>query len=129
MPTTEAFSEVSPLLFFNRSQSDSPTVLKPYIHGSKPAHLAKNLLLTRLGGNGLSQKLANFTRVEMIDESPDTRFSETSQALHKVEPLTNGSVWIVVDALLGRSLTEHISQEGSVSALLVGHELDEGHVL
>lgn len=65
----------------------------------------------------------------MVDESPDTGLSETSQALHEIEPFTNGAVWIVVDALLGRSLAEHVGQKGGVSAFLVGHELNEGHVL
>lgn len=65
----------------------------------------------------------------MIDKAPDTGLSETSQALHKVEPLTNGGVWVVVDALLGCSLAEHVGQKGGMSSFLVGHELDEGHVL
>ena len=64
----------------------------------------------------------------MVDEAPDAGFSEASQALHKVEPLTDCVVWIVVDALLGCRLAEHVGQKGGVAGFLVGHELDERHV-
>ena len=64
----------------------------------------------------------------MVDESPYTRLSETGQALHKVEPFTNGVVWVVVDTLLGRGLTKHVCQKSSMSSLLIGHELNEGHI-
>lgn len=65
----------------------------------------------------------------MVDKTPDTGLSEPSQTLHKVEPLANGVVWVVVNALLGCSLAEHVGQKGGVSAFLVGHELNERHVL
>ena len=65
----------------------------------------------------------------MIDETPNTGLSETSKTLHKVEPLTDGVVWIVIDTLLGCSLSKHVGQKGGVSGFLVGHELDERHVL
>ena len=107
----------------------SPAVFKPYIHRSETAHLAEDHLLASLGGNRLSQKLANFTRIEMVDKAPDAGLSETGQALHKVEPLTDGIIWVVVDALLGCSLAKHICQEGRVSGFLIGHEFNEGHVL
>ena len=65
----------------------------------------------------------------MVDEAPDTGLSEASHALHKVEPLTNGIIWVVVDALLRCSLAEHVGQKGGVSSFLIGHEFDERHVL
>ena len=64
----------------------------------------------------------------MVDETPDTGLSEPSQALHKVQPLPNSSVWVVVDAFLGCSLAEHVGQKGGVPAFLVGHEFNERHV-
>ena len=65
----------------------------------------------------------------MVDKAPDTGLSETSQALVEVDPFTNGVVRIIVDALLGCSLTEHVGQKGGMSGFLVGHELDERHLL
>lgn len=129
MTTTGAFSQVSFPQHFQCFRSNAPAVLEPYIHRSKTAHLAEDLLLASLGGNGLSQQLGNLTRVEMVDKPPDTGLAETSQALHEVEPLSNGVVWVVIDALLGCSLAQHVGQEGGMSAFLVGHELNERHVL
>ena len=129
MTTTEAFAEVSPSYGVTRSQFNSPAVLEPHIHGSQTTHLAEDLLLTSLGSNRLSQELAHFPRVEMVDEAPDPGFSKPSQALHEVEPLTDGVVGVVVDTLLGCGLAKHVGQKGGVSAFLIGHELDEGHVL
>lgn len=65
----------------------------------------------------------------MVDETPNTGLSESSHALHKVKPFTNGVIWIVIDTLLGCSLSEHVGQEGGVSGFLIGHELDKRHVL
>ena len=65
----------------------------------------------------------------MVDEAPNTGFSETSDALHEVEPLTNGIVGIVVNTLLRCSFAKHVGQKGGVSGFLIGHEFDEGHVL
>ena len=65
----------------------------------------------------------------MVDEAPHTRLSKTSQALHEVEPLTDSGIWVVVDALFGSSLTKHVGQKGGMSRFLVGHELDQRHVL
>ena len=65
----------------------------------------------------------------MIDETPNTGLPEPRQTLHKVEPLANGVVWIIVYTLLGCSFSEHVGQKGGVSAFLVGHELNERHVL
>lgn len=65
----------------------------------------------------------------MIDETPNTGLPKTSQTLHEVEPFTNGVVWIIVDTLLRCSLSEHVGQKGGMSGFLVGHELDERHVL
>ena len=64
----------------------------------------------------------------MVDEPPNTRLSEASDALHKVEPLTNGIVWVVVDALPGCGLAEHVGKKGGMPGFLVGHELDERQV-
>ena len=129
MTTTEAFAKFSFPHGFNHSTINSPAILEPDIHWGKTTHLAEDHLLTSLGSNGLGQKLANFTRIEMIDETPNTGLPEASQARHKVEPFTNGAIWIIVDTLLGCSLSEHVGQEGGVSGFLVGHEFDERHVL
>mgnify|MGYP003624082379 CR=1 FL=1 len=48
------------------------TSLKPYWHRWKTEHLTERELLTRLGGDGLRQKLSSLARVEMVDKSPDT---------------------------------------------------------
>lgn len=64
----------------------------------------------------------------MIDETPDTGLSETSHALVEVQPFPDSVVWVVVDALLGCRLAEHVGQKGGMSAFLIGHELDEGHL-
>ena len=117
------------LISFNRMQSNSPAVLEPYIHWSKTAHLAENLLLASLGCNRLSQKLTNFARIEMVDETPNTGLAESSQALHEVKPLTNSVVGVVVHALLGGGFAKHVGQKGGVSGLLVGHELNKRLVL
>jgi hypothetical protein len=70
---------------------------------TQPAHLTENHLLTaekrllallpiltysysRLRSNGLRQKLRRFATVEMVDESPDATFTETSNALHEINP-------------------------------------------
>ena len=107
----------------------SPAILEPDIHWGKTAHLAEDHLLTGLGSNGLGQELANFPRIEMINETPNTGLPEASQTRHEVEPFTDGGVWIIVDTLLGCSLSEHIGQEGGVSGFLVSHKFDERHVL
>ncbi len=105
-----------------------PAVLEPNIHRGKTAHLAEDLLLTRLGGDGLSKQLPNLTRIEVIDEAPDARLAKAGEALHEIEPLTDGGVWVVVNTLLGCGLTKHVGQKGGVAAFLVSHELDQGHV-
>ena len=64
----------------------------------------------------------------MVDEAPGTGLSKTSDALHKVEPLTDGLVWVIVDTLFGCSLAEHVGQEGGMTGFLVGHEFDERQV-
>lgn len=125
---TEAFSKVS---FPNRMiipLTNSPAIFEPYIHRSKAAHLSEDILLTSLGSDGLRQKLSGFARIKMIDETPDTRLSETSDALIEVEPFTDGVVGIIVDALLGCCLAKHVGQKGGVSTFLVGHKLDERHL-
>lgn len=64
----------------------------------------------------------------MIDETPDTGLSETSHALVEVEPFPDGVVWVVVDALLGCRLAEHVGQKGRMSSFLIGHKLDQRHL-
>lgn len=129
MTTTGAFSDVSLSHHsLQCKQINSPAILEPYVHRGQTTHLAEDLLLASLGSNGLSQQLANLTRVEMVDETPDPGLSEASQTLHEVEPFSNGVVWVIIDALLGRSLAEHICQKGRVSGFLIGHELNQRHV-
>lgn len=65
----------------------------------------------------------------MVDETPNSRFTEPSESLHEVEPLTNRGVGVIVIALFWCALAEHIGQERSMASLLVSHELDQGHVL
>lgn len=129
MTMIEAFAKFSFPHCFSHSKSNSPAILEPDIHWGKTAHLAEDHLLTSLGSDGLGQKLANFTRIEVIDETPNTGLPKASDTLHKIEPFTNGVIWIIVDTLLGCSFSEHVGQESGVSTLLVGHEFDERHVL
>lgn len=55
------------------------TSLKPDGHRVKTAHLAEDHLLTSLGGNGLRKELTDLTRVEVVDETPDTRLTPASK--------------------------------------------------
>lgn len=105
------------------------TSLEPDRHGVQTTHLAENHLLTSLGGDGLSEQLSDLTRVEVVDETPDTTLSPAGQLLVEVDELTHVSVWVVVGALWGSGLAQHVTQECGVSLLLLCHELDQGDVL
>ena len=85
-----------------------PPILEPYIHRRKTAQLAEDVLLTSFSGNGLRQQLSNLAGIEMVDETPDTRFAEAGEALVEIEPLADGGVGVIVDALLWGSLAEHV---------------------
>jgi hypothetical protein len=43
----------------------------PLTYWREPRHLPKNLLLPRLCGNRLRQKLSNLAGIQMINEAPD----------------------------------------------------------
>ena len=106
-----------------------PTVLEPDVHRGEPGELAEDVLLAGFGGDGLGEELAHLAGVEVVDEAPDAGLAEAGDALLEVEPFADGGIGVVVDALLGSGLAEHIGQEGGVAALLVRHEFDERHLL
>ena len=65
----------------------------------------------------------------MVDETPDTALAEAGETLHEVQPLSDGSIGIIVIALPWRSFTEHVGEKRRVSGFLVSHELDEAACL
>jgi len=65
----------------------------------------------------------------VVDETPDSRFTEASQALVEVDILADGREWVVVCTLGRSSLAKHVGQKSGVSSLLIGHELNQGAVL
>ena len=87
--------------------------------------MAEDLLLSCFCCDGLGEELADLTRVEVVDEAPDTGLAESGHALHEVDPFANGGVRIVVEALLGSSLAQHVGQESGVACLLIRHEFDQ----
>ncbi len=44
----------------------------------------------------------------MVDETPDSRFTEASQALVEVDILADGREWVVVGTLGRSSLAKHV---------------------
>jgi len=84
------------------------TGLEPDGHGEETAHLAESHLLTSLGGNGLSEELTNLTAVKVVDETPNTRLTVAGKLLVEVEELTDSGVRVVVGALRGSGVTEHV---------------------
>lgn len=60
------------------------------------AHLAERHLLTGLGGNGLSKELTDLTRIEVVDETPDTRLTPAGKALVEVDEFANSGEGVVV---------------------------------
>lgn len=93
------------------------TTLKPHIHGCETAHLTEDLLLSTLGSDRLSKQLTDLARVEMVDIAPDTRLTETSQALAEIYELADCGVRVVVGALGRGSLAKHVGQQSRVTAL------------
>ena len=86
-------------------------------------------MLAGFGRDGLGEELAYFAGVEVVDEAPDAGLAEAGDALLEVEPFAYRAVGVVVDALLGGSFAEHVGEEGGVTGFLVGHEVDQGHLL
>lgn len=95
----------------------------------KTRHLAESHLLSSLGGNGLRQKLTNFTRVEMVDKSPHTRFTKASKTLAEVGEFADSLIGVIVSALGRSSLAEHVGQKRGMSRLLISHKLNVRAVL
>jgi hypothetical protein len=104
------------------------TSLKPNGHGCKTEHLTEGHLLASLGGNGLGQKLTDLARVEVVDESPNTRLTPAGKLLVEVDELANSAVGVVVGALRSSSLAEHVGEQSSVTSFLNSHESNVGAV-
>lgn len=104
------------------------TGLEPDRHWEQAVKLSEDHLLTGLGSDGLEQELGRCSRVEVLQESIDSRFTPSSELLTKVDKAFDVSEWVLVLTWLGRVDTEHVSDEGGVSDFLVGHELDEESV-
>ncbi len=84
--------------------------------------------MTGFRSDGLSQELTNLSSIEMVDEAPNTRLAEAGQALHEVEPLADGIVWVIIVALLGGPFAKHIREQGCMIGFLICHEFDQGLV-
>lgn len=69
--------------------------------------------------------MSSLARIKMVDESVNTRLTEASELLAKVDELSDGGVWVVVGALVWCFGAENVAEKGGVSHFLVGHELDE----
>lgn len=94
----------------------------------KSKHLTERHLLSCLGSDGLSEQLSNLARVEMVDETPDTRLTEAGKLLVEVDEFADIGVWVVVCALLWRSFAKHVGKERGVTFFLLGHELNQGTI-
>jgi hypothetical protein len=98
------------------------TGLEPDGHGVKTKHLAEGHLLASLRSNGLRKQLSNLTGIEVVDEAPNTRLAEASELLVEVDEFANRGEWVVVRALWGSSLAEHVAQQGGVASFLDSHK-------
>lgn len=63
-------------------------------------------------------------------ETEDTGLTPASEDLGEVEGLVEGLEWVVVGTHWSGAAwsSKHVGEEGGVSGLLVGHELDEVHI-
>ena len=100
------------------------TSLEPDGHGVKTAELAEDHLLASLSGDGLGKELANLARVEVVDETPDTRLTPAGKDLVEVNKLAHVGVRVVVSALRRGSVSKHVGKKGGVTLFLLGHEGD-----
>ena len=85
--------------------------------------------MASLGGDGLSKKLTNFTRVKVVDKTPHARFTPAGETLAKVGKLADSLVWVVVSALGRSSRAKHVSQKCGVPRFLISHKFDERPIL
>jgi hypothetical protein len=101
-------------------------------HGEGTGELPESHLLPSLGGDRLQKQLSRWPRVEVGQESVDSRLSPSGQALAKVDKVADSVKVVGVGALLGTGtvvVREDVGEEGRVRDLLVGHELDQELVL
>jgi hypothetical protein len=123
------------------------TGLEPDGHGERTGHLPEDHLLPSLGSDGLQQELSSRSRVEGGEETVDTGFTESGQDLEtqrgssvydrkrgetdgstygtELDKFLNGVEVVLVLALLGTGTLKDVGQQGGVTDLLVGHELDQ----
>ena len=117
-----------------REISPSPrlwnTGLEPNWHWEQAGHLSEQELLTGLGGDGLVEHLCDLAGIQVGLETEDTGLAPASEDLGEVEGLVEGLEWVVVGTHWSGATwsSKHVGEEGGVSGLLVGHELDEIHI-
>ena len=105
------------------------TSLEPDGHRRKTHHLTERDLLAGLGSDGQGEKVGNLARVHVGKETPYTRLTEASDLDVEVDELADRAIWVVVSALGGSSLAEHVGEESSVTSFLGGHKSNVGAVL
>lgn len=105
------------------------TNFEPNGHGEEAIELSEDHLLSRFSGDGLKQKLARFSRVEVIEESVHAGFAETGQFLAKVDKLAHSRVGIVVCTLSWCLSAQYVGDERCVTNFLVSHEFDKKAIL
>ena len=103
--------------------------LEPDGHGVQAEHLAEGHLLAGLGGDGLREEVCDLAAVEVGEEAPYAGLAPAGELLVEVDELTDGAEGVVVGALGGSRLAEHVGEESGVAHFLDGHELDVGAVL
>lgn len=110
-------------------ESPSPrlgdTGLEPDRHRRESKQLSEDHLLSGFRVDTLLEESRNLTRIEVGVEAKHARLAEPGKDLVEVDELAGSGVWVVVSALLGGSLAEHVGEEGGVASLLLGHEADD----
>ena len=109
--------------------SRARTRRKGHRHGMQAQHLTEGHLLTSLDRLSLDQQSGDLTAVQMRDKTPVAALAPPCELDIELNELTNSSKRVVVDTLLRRRLTQHVSEKGSVVDLLRRHEGDESPVL
>ena len=98
---------------------------EPDGHGKEAVELAENHLLPSFGGYRLEKKLAGLATVEVVEKSVNTRLTEASKLLAKVEEFADRSIWIIICALhRGGLKAKNVREKRRVADFLIGHELD-----
>lgn len=101
------------------------TGLEPDRHRRESKQLSEDHLLSGLRVDTLLKESRNLTRIEVGVEAKHARLAEPGKDLVEVDELAGSGVWVVVSALLGGSLAEHVGEEGGVASLLLGHEAND----